>query len=195
MKRFSQACDNNKQAIVTQLRTAFAAVNNVLEVGSGTGQHAVYFGAELSHLQWHTSDLPANHAGIRAWLAEADLANVLPPIVFDVEQAWPELLIDAVFTANTLHIMAWPQVVALFEHLAIHLPAKGMLVVYGPFNYGGDYTAESNRAFDAHLKQQASHMGIRDFEKIHALAEEANLLLKDDIAMPANNHLLVYQKV
>lgn len=195
MKPFSQACENNKQVILEQLQIAFAHAHTVLEVGSGTGQHAVYFGAAMPHLQWQTSDLVVNHEGIQAWLQEAALSNVLAPISLDVEQAWPDIDIDAVYTANTLHIMSWSQVVALFEHLSQNLSSGGMLCVYGPFNYGGEFTSVSNKNFDAHLKAGNPNMGIRDFEKIHALAEEASLLLQNDIAMPANNHLLVYQKV
>ncbi len=166
----------------------------MLELGSGTGQHAVHFAAALPHLRWQTSDLPAAHAGIRAWIAESGLANVMPPLALDAADVgtWPTTLYDAVFTANTFHIMAWPQVQACFASLPRVLAPRAKLVVYGPFNYAGSFTSPSNEAFDASLKAVDPRRGIRDIEAVHALAANAGLAPIDDIAMPANNRCVVW---
>jgi cyclopropane fatty-acyl-phospholipid synthase-like methyltransferase len=166
----------------------------VLEVGSGTGQHAVHFGAALPRLAWQTSDLPASHAGIRAWIAESKLQNVLPPIALDAADAstWPKTRYDAVFTANTFHIMSWPEVQAFFANLPRVLTPRAKLVVYGPFNYDGRFTSPSNEAFDASLKVADPRRGIRDIEAVHALAAGAGLACIDDVAMPANNRCVVW---
>lgn len=196
MTPYSQACDNNKQPILEQLQSLFADARRVLEIGSGTGQHAVYFAEHLPHLFWQTSDLEVNHEGIESWLARSTATNIGAPIALSAtSRPWFAGAIDAVFTANTLHIMSWSNVVALFEAFALYLPSAAIVCIYGPFNYGGDYTSASNRDFDIWLKQRQPEQGIRDFERINALAEEANLLLLDDVEMPANNRLLVFRKV
>lgn len=195
MKPFSQACENNKQPILNVLQRVFADRKKVLEVGSGTGQHAVFFAANLPHLHWQTSDLPENHPGIREWFRESNLPNLSGPITIDADQQpWSVEPVDAVFTANTFHIMSWPQVQRLFQGIAPILQADAVLAVYGPFNYKGEFTSESNRNFDAWLKQRGVHQGIRDFEAVNALAEGIGLELLEDNAMPANNRLLVWGK-
>jgi cyclopropane fatty-acyl-phospholipid synthase-like methyltransferase len=193
-KQSSLACERNREPICAILRDVFADRARVLEIGSGTGQHAVYFGAHLPHLTWQTSDLPQNHSSIIAWQKEASLPNVLPPLTLDVNAAdWPEDPFDAVFSANTCHIMAWREVMAMFVGIGRILPAGGILCVYGPFNYHGQFTSASNAQFDASLKSQAAHMGIRDFEAVNTLCANQGLLLRADHAMPANNRLLVWQ--
>jgi len=193
-KPFSEACENNKGPILEVLREAFSDRSAVLEIGSGTGQHAVHFAAALPHLRWQTSDLAEHHAGIRLWLQEAALPNLQPPLALDVTQPqWPSGF-DAVFTANTAHIMPWPAVVAMFDRLGTLLPPGGRLCQYGPFNYGGKYTSESNARFDLWLKQMDPARGIRDFEAIEALASQAGLMLEADHALPANNRLLHWRK-
>jgi cyclopropane fatty-acyl-phospholipid synthase-like methyltransferase len=166
----------------------------VLEVGSGTGQHAVYFAAALPHLQWQTSDRVENHAGIRAWVEEAALPNALAPLALDVNDAWPALAFDAVFSANTLHIMSWAEVERLFAHLDAAMAADAKLVIYGPFNYGGQFTSPSNAQFQQSLQSLAPHMGIRDFEAVDALARDIGLRLVEDHEMPANNRCLVWRR-
>ena len=194
-KPFSTACERNREPILAILRNEFADCRSVLEVGSGTGQHAVYFGAALPHLVWQTSDLAANHAGIHAWLAEAALPNVLPPLTLDIgSDAWPQEFYDGVYSANTCHIMAWQEVEAMFAGIARVLRNGGVACVYGPFNYGGQFTSASNAQFDASLRAQAAHMGIRDFEQVDRLADRHGLVLKEDHATPANNRLLVWRK-
>jgi cyclopropane fatty-acyl-phospholipid synthase-like methyltransferase len=195
-KPFSESCVQNREPILAVLREAFADRNTVLEVGSGTGQHAVYFGAALPHLRWQTADVPIHHPGIRLWLDEAALPNVLPPIALDVNQtAWRSGRYDAVFSANTLHIMSWPEVELFFAGIGEVLAPGGVLAIYGPFNYRGAFTSESNARFDAWLKSRDPASGIRDFEAIEALARTQGLTLLQDIAMPANNRTVVWQKL
>ena len=192
-KPFSESCVQNRDPILAVLRELFADRSHVLEIGSGTGQHAVYFGAKLPHLRWQTADVPPHHAGIRLWLAEAKLANVLPPLELDVNQPhWRSGRYDAVFSANTLHIMSWPEVEKFFEGVGEVLESGGILAVYGPFNYNGAFTSESNARFDAWLKARDPASGVRDFEAVDALAERAGLALQADYPMPANNQLLVW---
>ena len=242
-KPCSPSCERNRNPILEVLRVHFAEVHSVLEVGSGTGQHAVHFAAAMPWLQWQCSDRAENLPGIRAWLDEAALPNTLAPVELDVAHgSWPSANFDAVFSANTLHIMGWEEVEALFvglgemlafapsearadarsPHTPRVLPAgrppsaprikygagssptprrkspwgtRGegfILAVYGPFNYGGDFTSDSNRAFDASLRARDPRMGIRDFEAVDALARAIGLQLVADVAMPANNRTLVW---
>lgn len=193
-KRYSEACERNQEPILSILRTEFAANKHVLEIGSGTGQHAIFFAAHLPHLTWHTSDLPVNHASILAWQQEARLSNLLPPLALNVAGEWPHQSFDGVFTANTCHIMAWHEVEKMFAGIGRVLCADGKLCIYGPFNYGGQSTSPSNARFDAYLKAQAPHMGIRNIEDIQELAAQQNMAKLADYEMPANNRLLVWQK-
>ena len=195
-KPFAESCVQNRAPILAVLRELFADRRQVLEIGSGTGQHAVYFGIELPHLRWQTADVTQHHPGIRQWLAEAALPNVLPPITLDVRQkAWRGGRYDAVFSANTLHIMSWPEVVQFFEGVGEVLEANGVLAIYGPFNYNGTFTSESNARFDAWLKARDPASGVRDFEAVDALARAQGLILQQDIAMPANNRTLVWHRM
>ena len=167
----------------------------MLEVGSGTGQHAVYFGAALPHLHWQTADVAEYHPGISAWLQEAALPNVVPPLALDVnDRGWHSGRYDAVFSANTLHIMSAPEVEQFFEGVGQVLEPGGALAVYGPFNYGGRFTSESNARFDQWLKARDPASGVRDFERVDQLASQQGLMLAQDYAMPANNRMLVWVK-
>lgn len=188
------SCAKNREPILGVLRDHFADCRAVLEIGSGTGQHAIFFAGQLPHLTWQTSDCPENLPGIAAWLADAALTNTPAPLAFNVLDTWPERRVDAVFSANTLHIMPWPAVERLFARLPEILSEQAKLVIYGPFNYGGGFTSESNAAFDAWLKEKAAHQGIRDFEAVDALAGQAGLRLLEDRAMPSNNRCLVWQR-
>lgn len=194
-KPHAPSCDRNRDPILAVLRHHFAEVASVLEVGSGTGQHAVYFALKMTWLDWQTSDREENLPGIGQWLEEAMLPNTPPPIILDVDGPWPTQRYNAVFTANTLHIMGWDSVQAFFRGVGQVLGPRGSLVVYGPFNYEGRYTSESNREFDGWLKARDPQSAIRDFEAVDALAREQGLLLIDDVAMPANNRCLVWRKV
>jgi cyclopropane fatty-acyl-phospholipid synthase-like methyltransferase len=194
-KPFAPACERNRDPILQQLKSIFADVKQVLEIGSGTGQHAVYFAQHLPHLIWQPSDCAPNIAGIACWREESALGNVAPPLELDVDQLWPVQQVPALFSANTLHIMSWLQVQQFFAGVARHLMLQGELVVYGPFNYQGCYTSESNAQFDRWLKTQSPNSAIRDFEAVNALAAGAGLDLVDDHTMPANNRLLHWRRV
>ena len=195
MKPFSESCERNQAHILAVLKSLFDDRKHVLEIASGTGQHAVYFGQALPHLLWQTSELEQNHDGIRAWLEESQLQNVLPPIALDVNDSqWPIGKMDAVFNANTVHIVSWREVERMFENIGQVLETGGILCLYGPFNYKGTYTSESNARFDDWLKARDAKSGIRDFEAVNLLAESQGLLLLQDEPMPANNRILAWQK-
>jgi Protein of unknown function (DUF938) len=148
----------------------------------------------LPHLEWQTSDVAGSLPGIRLWLEEARVPNLPPPIELDVSERWPKETYDAAFSANTLHIMSWDEVRRLFAGLAKVLTADATLAVYGPFNYGGRFTSDSNAQFDHSLKERAASMGIRDFEAVDALARSADFQLVEDCAMPANNRTLIWKR-
>lgn len=194
-KPFSQACENNKQPILTILKRHFSTPGKILEIGSGTGQHAVFFALNLPHLVWQPSDLLGNHAGIRAWLADYSGNNILPPIELNVvdDAHWIADL-DGAFTANTLHIMSWQEVLSMLDGLARCLCSGAKLIIYGPFNYAGQFTSESNARFDNWLKEQAPHRAIRNFEDLCTQALSRGLQLLEDNSMPANNRCLVFRK-
>jgi len=194
-KPYAPACERNREPILAVLRECFADRRDVLEVGSGTGQHAVHFAAAMPWLSWQCSDRAEHLPGIRQWLDEAGLPNTPAPIELDVSGAWARRRFDAVFSANTLHIMGWPEVQQFFEGVDAVLATDGVLAAYGPFNYGGEYTSDSNREFDAWLKARDKRSGIRDFEAVDALAREIGLTLMDDVAMPANNRTLVWRRL
>lgn len=197
MKPYSESCEQNRAPIQAVLEQVFADRTHVLEIASGTGQHAVYFGQALPHLVWQTSELAVNHAGIQLWLDEARLPNVLPPLEIDVTAPhWPMAQqVDAIFNANTVHIVSWPAVEKMFAGIGRVLAPGGVLCMYGPFNYGGRFTSESNARFDVWLKNRDPASGVRDFEAINRLAEAQGLTLLRDIAMPANNRSLVWQRL
>ena len=188
------ACERNREPILDVLRDHFGDRRAVLEIGSGTGQHAIFFAARLPHLLWQTSDRAENLPGIQAWLDEAGLPNTPPPLDLDVMRAWPARRYDAVFSANTLHILPWAAVERLFAGLPDVLASDARVAIYGPFNYGGRFTSASNAAFDLRLKEDAPHRGIRDFEEVNRLAGLAGLELVEDRAMPSNNRCLVWRR-
>ena len=196
---YSQSCENNKAAIAAILQDSFSQSSHVLEVGSGSGQHAVHFAKLLPHLTWQTSDQLEYHAGINAWLAESPSANLRKPLELDVLQPWPinqleQPHVDAIFTANTLHIMSKEMVRQFFLGVGRHLNQNGQLCIYGPFNYQGQYSSENNRNFDCWLANRNSQSAIRDVEWIMLLAQEQGLSLIADFSMPANNRLLHFEK-
>ncbi len=193
-KPFSLACERNKEPILALLVEHFGDRCRVLEVGSGTGQHAVHFADALPHLEWQASDVGENLAGIRAWLADAELSNTPAPLAFDVNDGPPAGSYDAVFTANTMHIMSWPEVERLFGMLPALTTDDAVFVVYGPFNYDGRCTSDSNAQFDRWLRSEDPRRGLRDFEAVDALARRAGFELREDRAMPANNRCIVWQR-
>ena len=196
MLKFSDACERNKDPILKILKQGFNNSNLVLEIGSGTGQHAVYFGKHLAHLNWQPTDLNENLASIKERIELEVTDNVKAPIELDVsKKPWPILDVDAVFTANTFHIMSWELVENFFVGLGKVLNRGGALCVYGPFKYKGKYTSESNEKFDGFLKSRDPQSGIRDFEAVNKLAIEQGLRLLEDHQMPANNQCIVWKAV
>jgi len=194
MKQYSEACEENKDPILAVLQQELAGCQAVLEIGSGTGQHAAYFSRHLPHLTWQPSDLEINHASINAWRREAELTNLFPPLLLDVTgDHWPICRVDGVFSANTTHIMAWQAVVAMIAGIGVMLKTGGIFCLYGPFNYNRCYTSDSNARFDQWLKQRDPQSGLRNFEDLVELGSASGLQLKQDYAMPVNNRLLVWQ--
>lgn len=199
---FSQACENNKQPILEVLQQELKDSHHVLEVGSGTGQHSVYFAPRLVHLIWQTSDVLAHHATISAWRNAHPAPNLCAPLAFDLStDVVPfnlyntQKYYDAVFTANTLHIMSWSLVSKLFELIGDMLPLNGKFIVYGPFNEKGSYSSESNRQFDHSLRQRDANSGIRHLEDVIDLANTYHLTLSRRYEMPSNNQILVFEKL
>ena len=196
MLPYSEASERNKDPILEVLKQHLQQTKKVLEIGSGTAQHAVYFGKNLPHLIWQPSDQHQYLADIEARLEQEASENVLPPALLDVAQEdWQLKDFDAIFSANTLHIMSWQHVEHFFQGVGKVLALNGKLLVYGPFKYSGEFTTESNADFDLWLKRRDEVSGIRDFEKVNQLAEQQGLKLLEDLAMPANNQCLIWQKV
>lgn len=192
---YCAVCDKNREPILAVLTKLFADRKSVLEIGSGTGQHAVYFSRHLPQLTWHTSDIAGNLDDIKIWVDEANLSNIKLPVELDVTQeTWPEIEVDAVFSANTVHIMHRHEVESFIRGTGRLLPAGGLFALYGPFNYGNEYTSESNERFDGWLKQRDPESGIRNFEDLDVTANSVKMVLKEDFEMPANNRILCWQK-
>jgi hypothetical protein len=192
---YSQACENNKAPILEQLKAIFNAPGTVLEIGTLTGQHAVHFAQAMPHLQWQPSDHPDAVHLCLARLEQAALPNILPVVELDVSDArWPVDTFQWAFSANTAHIMSWNDVEQMFHGIGERLPKDGAFCLYGPFNKQGEYSSDSNRRFDQHLRAQATHMGIRDLADLQALAESVGMTLTENLAMPANNQLLVFKR-
>lgn len=195
MKQHAPACERNKAPILAVLREVLPARGTVLEVGSGSGQHAAYFAAQLPGLIWQPSDLPDAFPSIRAWAEEAALANLRAPIALDLlAPAWPAEVFDALVCINTVHIVAWAGVEALFAGAGRLLAPGGVLFVYGPYRYATRPLEPSNEDFDRWLRARDARSGVRDFEAVDALARAAGLHLAGDRAMPANNRSIWWVK-
>lgn len=195
IKPCSQACINNRDPILRVIEPLLKHCKFVLEIGSGSGQHAVHFASQMRHLSWLTSDLPPNHPGILAWLQEANLPNIQPPLTLDVcSPDWQVGCVDAIFSSNTAHIMDTTAVRAMFRGGGKVLRGDGLFLLYGPFSRGGRHTSASNLRFDRFLRAQDPDMGIRDLEWLESLAADAGLCLENEVTMPANNTTLVWRK-
>jgi SAM-dependent methyltransferase len=193
MLPFSDACERNKDPILAVLRGAFAGCTHVLEIGSGTGQHAVHFALALPDIVWQPSETEEAMPGLRKRIFAEGPRNLRAPVLLDVRSTpWDVRKVDGVFTANTLHIMHWPEVEAFFANLPAVMKPETVLAIYGPFRYGGQYTSPSNEEFDGFLRARDPGSGIRDFEAVNALAEAAGFRLVADHRMPANNQTLVW---
>ena len=197
MKQYSQSCVENQVPILNIIKPLLTNVTTVLEVGSGTGQHAVYFAQHLPNLIWQSSDQDQYLNSINSWIDEAKLDNTPMAIPLDVTNTgtWPSIEVDAIFSANTAHIMSWDMVVDFFQGVGKMLNSGGMFILYGPFNYNGEYTSQSNANFDLWLKDRDQNSAIRDFEALNKLATEAELILVNDYEMPANNRILYWKKI
>jgi cyclopropane fatty-acyl-phospholipid synthase-like methyltransferase len=195
IKPFAESSEQNKEPILAVIQEQFAECRSILEIGSGTGQHAVYFAEQLPHLRWQPSDAPENLPGIQLWLDEANRDNLDALLELDVSAStWPQGPYDGVFSANTVHIMSWWNVQAMFTGIGRILQDGGRFCLYGPFKYGGVHTSESNARFDVYLRQRDPNSGVRDVVDLQQLAKAAGLSLIEDIEMPVNNRTLVWQK-
>ena len=200
MKPYSGACDQNRDPILAVLKELLAVETidpqpKILEVGTGTAQHAVYFAKAFPQATWQCSDQRQYHAGIQLWLDEAQLPNLIPPISLNVSKdPWPTEKFDVLYSANVMHIMHWQNVIDLFKQGANCLKPGGLMVCYGPFNFAGQYTSPSNAQFDQSLRMRDPESGIRNFEDLQKLADEAELNFVSNYEMPANNRILVWQK-
>ena len=194
-KPYAESCVRNSQPILEVLARYLEPGSEILEIGSGTGQHAVHFCQAFPGITWQTSDLRETHAGIQLWIEESGLTNLIPPLTLDVAQAqWPTQQYDTIFTANTAHIMAAEAVEKMFRAIPYCLKEGGQFILYGPFKYDGQHTSESNIHFEHWLKSVATHRGIRDVTWLQTIGDELGIKLVDDIEMPANNRILVWQR-
>ncbi|MAL97344.1 MAG: methylase [Alteromonadaceae bacterium] len=211
-KPFSEACARNQQPIAAILETCLSRPCRVLEIGSGTGQHAVFMARLMPHLQWQPTDLAEAIPAIELWRKDANLPNLAAPLELDVNQSpWPvdstakgtkrekndaeESGYDAVFTANTVHFVGWSTVENLFRGAAEVLKEGGQLLVYGPFNENGSYTSTGNAQLDSWLKARDPDSGIKDRSAVIALAAGYGLEHEHTNALPANNELLAFRKI
>jgi cyclopropane fatty-acyl-phospholipid synthase-like methyltransferase len=195
IKQYSESCEQNKEPILEVLQEVFKDRKTVLEIGSGSGQHAVYFAKHLKHLNWQPSDRAKNLSSIQAWAEEAALSNLKVPVELDVlNQPWNVSSVDSLFTANSLHIMSWEMVEQFFKGVGEILEPTGKLLVYGPFSYAGVHTSPSNARFDQYLRQQNPLSGVRDFDNLDDLAKKQGLTTIKDYDMPANNRCLLWAK-
>ncbi|MCK4951978.1 MAG: DUF938 domain-containing protein [Gammaproteobacteria bacterium] len=196
IKPFAESSEQNKEPILVILQKEFDKPGTVLEIGGGTGQHAVYFSSELPHLVWQPTEKAGELPGICLWMEEAGLSNIHEPVELDVStHPWELDAMDMVFSANTVHIMSWPEVECMFQGIGNVLRVGGKFCLYGPFNYDNVYTSDSNAQFDVWLKDHDPKSGIRNFENLDQLAQQVGMSLHKDYEMPANNRILVWKKV
>jgi len=195
MKQSSPSCDRNKEPILAVLREILTAPGLVLEIGSGSGQHAVHFARGLPHVEWQPTDLADNLPGISAWRDESGLANLRAPLALDLDSdRWPVDAAQAVVCINTIHIVPWSAVERLFAGAGRLLSSGGVMYVYGPYRYADRPLETSNQEFDRWLKARDTASGVRLFEDVNSLAEQSGLTLAGDRAMPANNRSIWWSK-
>lgn len=195
MKQFSPSCERNQAHILGVLQDVLPKAGTVLEIGSGTGQHAVYFATHLPQLQWQPTDLSENFPSIRAWAAEAGLSNLRGPLELDLLAPTRQTIpADALVCINAIHIVAWPGVENLFAYARRVLPKDGVLYVYGPYRYADRPLEPSNESFDQWLKARDPASGVRDFDAVDALARQNDFRLAGDQSMPANNRSIWWIK-
>jgi len=190
---FSPACERNKEPIAEVLSIYLEKKGRLLEIGSGTGQHASYFAPLFPKIEWHTSDRKENHLAIKEWIQDIKMVKGPHRLNLGVDD-FPKLSFQYIFTANTLHIMSWKECKTLFKLLSKRLREGSLFLVYGPFNYQGGFTSESNKLFDEMLRQRNPLSGIRSFEIVQSQLESNGFHLVRDHEMPANNRLLSFIK-
>ncbi|WP_082728057.1 DUF938 domain-containing protein [Burkholderia mayonis] len=195
-RQWAPATERNREPILDVLKRVLPARGIVLEIASGTGQHAVHFAAALPDLVWQPTDTEAAaRASIAAWAADAALPNLRAPLALDVcVEPWPLAAADAIVCINMIHIAPWAAACALFDGAARVLPDGGVLYLYGPYRRGGAHTAESNAQFDAQLRSRDPAWGVRDLEAVAELGRAAGLALDEIVEMPANNLSVVFRK-
>ena len=192
---FSPAAERNKSAILQQLEKLLNGSESVFEIGSGTGQHAIHFCTAMPNLNWQPSEVPGRVKVTDSVVASTKLTNIKKTLALDVAQeTWPEIKVDVIYNANTAHIMSWSITRKMLIGVARALEKDGLFLMYGPFNYQGKFTSESNKNFDINLKASNPEQGIRDIEDIIELTSDNHLILQNDIEMPANNRFLVFMK-
>ena len=196
-KPYSSSCERNYKVICDVLKKVIGNNHkNLLEVGSGTGQHAVYIAPQFPHITWTTSDLKLNHEGINLWLQEANISNIKGPLELEIgKNDFPDGNFDVVYTANTLHIMDWDKGKMFMELCGKNLNKDALVIIYGPFNYNGAYTSQSNASFDTFLKERDPLSGIRSFEEVNENLSSRGFTLLNDFEMPANNRTLCFKKI
>ena len=196
-KPMSTAAERNQEPILKVLKDFITYEDRrLLEVGSGTGQHAVYFAPHFPQLEWHPTDVSGKLKGIKQWMHEAGVRNIQPPVRLEIgKDDFPKLKFDVVFTANTFHIMPWKEGKSLIKLLGHRLREGSRAIFYGPFKYDGQFTSPSNEAFDRQLKESDPTSGIRAFEDINKAMIKNGFELIDDIDMPANNQMLIYSRL
>lgn len=190
---FSESSEQNKTVIYEVIKPYLFNALKVLEIGSGTGQHAIHFASRVPGLVWQTSDLAENLGAIKAWIDDSQLSNLPEPLELDVSSSWLQETYDLIYSANTLHIMNQLQVEQFLLRCTACLKPEGHLIVYGAFNYEGKYTSQSNEQFDRWLKSRDSQSGLKDFEWTNKIASQSGLELISDTMMPANNRILIWR--
>ena len=191
---FSESCERNKEPILGALKQVFPEQGCVLEIGSCTGQHLVFFARALPNLTWQPSDQKEYLPGLARRVNLEGSANILDAVELDVTRSWPEGHFDAVYSSNTAHIMGWPAVCSMFEGVGRSLRTGGAFCLYGPFNENGRFTSASNEEFDRGLRVRDPVMGIRDLEALESLAHKHHLVLTEQFRLPANNCLVVFRR-
>lgn len=190
---YSESSEQNKTVIYESIKSYLFNAEKVLEIGSGTGQHAVHFASMVPGLVWQTSDLAENLPAIKAWIDDSQKSNLPEPVALDVSSAWLNGTYDLIYSANTFHIMNEMQVEQFFLRCTACLKPEGHLIVYGPFNYEGKYTSQSNEQFDRWLKSRDPLSGLKHFEWTDKIAGQSGLQLICDTMMPANNRILIWR--
>jgi cyclopropane fatty-acyl-phospholipid synthase-like methyltransferase len=193
---YSEAAERNKKPILDQLKQYLKSDDKVIEIGSGTGQHACCFTQSIPGLVWQCSDLKDNLSSLKQVISQQNSEQLLMPIECDVRSyQWDQKQYDAVYSANALHIMSWDAAQVFLSNVNHALKSRGLLILYGPYAYANQPLCKSNQNFDRFLKERDPKSGIRSFDEVKALSEKAGFVCEHDIEMPANNRLIIWSKM